>query len=551
MLLFGCILAAGSQIVWAQADPSGQFFYQQGAYPPPQYSGMELPGYPPGANAWPNISPYGPVIDQHYTKNGFWFNRIVSGQSRYFATMEALITRTGAPPHAILGEQGVNDVPPELILDGILTDGITGTRTGQFVETDPGSRPNNPDRNIDVTNNQTDSFVSVFDPKNAGILQQKIGSGGLRGSMGWWNPDQSGFMLQGFWQSDARSQFQAGDNTLPEQLITARTPDLIALAIIKIRPYPLLGLALPGDDRDADGLDGVVVPYDLYVDLQYVSSVYGGNLDWYFTPTYDGDYFKIRPLAGARVMTVNELFSFDAGDSNLGYTLSPPVIVGGGGGGNQDTNPRDLAPSDLDDPPYAIPSATGPGSPIQSYLMSRTEGFFAGPEVGLRFDIGGDKFKVFLQSKFGLLAYQATRKISGFNIGDHYNIINDAVLATNSGLPLDPDTDGDGIPDNPLRSAGITGSTFEETRRSTQVAPMFEQGIFFEAPVLGYVPIIKKLPAFEQAQFQVGYTFMVLGAVYRPTEQIAWRQFPDFPTFERDKSKFYTQNLSLGVHWDY
>lgn len=511
---------------------------------------MEVPGYPPGANAWPNISPYGPVLDQHYVHNGFWFNRIVNGQSRYFSSLEALISRTGAPPHAILGEQGVNDVPIELILDGITRDGISATRPGQFVETE--GRPNNPDRNTDAGSNNSDSFVSIFNPKNAGILQQKIGSGGLRGSFGWWNPDQSGFMVQGFWQDHARSQFQAGDTSLPQELVTARTAELLELAILSIRPYNLLGLALPGNDRDADGLDGVVVPYDLYVDLQYKSNVYGGNLDWYFTPIYDRDYFKIRPLAGARVMTVNELFSFDAADSGLGYTLSPPDIVSSGSGSNAgDANPRDLAPSSLDAPPYDIPSATGPGSPIRSYLLSRTEGLFAGPEVGLRFDIGGERFKLFLQSKFGLLAYHANRNINGFNIGDHYNIINTAVLESESGLPEDPDVDGDLIPDNPLRAAGITGSTFQETRRSTSVAPMFEQGIFVQAPILSYVPIIKKMPVFDNAQFQAGYSIMVLGAVYRPTEQIAWRQFPDVPTFERDKSKFYTQNVSLGVHWDY
>jgi len=511
-------------------------------------------GYPPGANAWPNISPYGPAVDQHYIQNGFWFNKIISGQARYFGTLEGLITRTGAPPHAILGEQNVNEVPIELILDGITRDGFAGTRLGQFVETE--GRPNNPDRSTDQAagggnngNNQT--FVSIFNPTNAGVLQQRIGSGGIRGTWGWWNPDQSGFMVQGFGQAGARSTYQVGDTTLPQQLLNARTDDLTELAQSRIRPW--LGLALPGNDRDADGLAGVVVPYDLYVSLEFKSTAYGGNLDWYFAPFYDRDYLKIRSLAGARVMSLNEWFSFDAADSGLGYTLTALEQDGGGGGNNgqDNTNPFDLRVDTLDEPPYDSTNANGPGSPIRSYLASRTEGLFAGPEVGVRVDVGGERFKIWLQSKAGLLAYQATRKISGFNIGDHYNIINTTPLENDSGLPEDPDVDGDDIPDNPTRAAGITGTSFQESKTTTSVAPMFEQGIFLQAPILSYVPVIKKLSVFENAEFQAGYTFTVLGAVYRPTDTIEWRQFPDFPTLEGNKSKYYTQNVSLGVHWNY
>ncbi len=546
--------------MWAQGQP---YFFGRDQVPfgdpsmAPQAMGMGQAGYPPNANAWPNITPYGPVLDQHYVNNGFWYRRIINGQSKYFATLEALISSTGAPPHEILGEQGVNDIPRELIDNGITFPGFTPLRTGQFNETE--GRPNNPDRNVDDTtsgggngNNNTQAFVTIFNPKNAGILQQKIGSGGVRGSWGWWNPEGTGLMVQGFWQGKATSTFQAGDTTLAQQLVTARTPELIDYATQQIRPYGLLGLALPGADRDADGLNGVVVPYDLYVSLEYASSVYGGNLDWYFAPMYDRDHFKIRGLAGARVMTVNERFSFDAMDSGLGYTLSPvdTGTTGGNNNGNSGTNPFNLAPSEFDDAPYGTPSATGPGSPIRSYLMSRSEGFFAGPEAGVRLDLGGDRFKIWTQSKFGLLAYQSTRKISGYNIGDHYNIINTAVLETNSGLPQDPDVNGDGIPDNPTRAAGIAGTSFSESKRSTSVAPLFEQGVFMEAPLLSYVPYINRMSMFNNAEFQAGYTFLVLGGVYRPTD-ISWKQFPDTPTFGGDRYKFYTQNWSLGVNWTY
>jgi hypothetical protein len=536
MLVCGWLLAAGAQVVWGQGDPSGAYFYQRDLAPIPYgdpylvpgYSGMEQAGYPPQGQYWPGVDIYRPGINQHYTENGFWFNRIISGRSRYFFTVEALITRTGAPPHTLIGATNVNNVTP--LAADVLGEGSQHSQ--RFVERTVNSANFEPDRDFQGGQN-TD--VPIFIEQDAGVLQQHIGSGGVRGSWGWWNPDGSGFMVQGYWQDVARSSFELG--YLPSQFESYLYMDVLNPANVNnnflTHLQPWFGLPLPGADRDRDGLNGVVVPYDMYVQFEFRTNTFGGNLDWYFTPIFDRDYFKIRPLVGGRYLMVNESFSFRAADSGLGYTLEPSdVDVGGGTGQNQNVNFL-LQISELDGG-FALPD------PIESYLLSKTQNQFGGPEVGLRFDFGGEKAKIWLQSKFGLLAYYNTREVSGFNIGDHYSV-----------LITDPDVNGDGIPDNPTRAAGKTGTTFRDAKSNTTVAPMFEQGVFVQAPILKYVPLINKMSVFEKADFQAGYTVLVLGNVYRAVNDINWQQYPNFPTAGNGRSVFYTTNWSLGVQWNY
>lgn len=538
ILLCSWLLVSGAQAVWAQGDPSGAYFYQRDMAPipygdpylAPNYSGLEQAGYPPGAQYWPGVEMYGPPINQHYVDNGFWFNRIVNGRSKFFFTVEGLITKTGAPPHTLIGAVGVNAVTPEAA--DVL--GAGGNHNQQFVERPVDATSIEPNRDFSGGQN-TD--VPIFIPQDAGVLQQNIGAGGVRANFGWWNPDGSGFMAQGFWQDVARSNFTLG--YLPAQwesylIMDVNNPNNVNNNFLT-HLQPWFGLPLPGQDRDRDGLNGVVVPYDMYVQFQFRTNTFGGSLDWYFTPIYDRDYFKIRPVAGARYLMVNEAFSFRAADSGMGYSLEPNEDITSGGGGSSSSQPVNfiLQINQLQGG-FALPN------PIESYLLSKTQNQFAGPEVGLRFDFGGERAKVWLQSKFGLMAYYNTRQVSGFNIGDHFNV-----------LLTDPDVNGDGIPDNPTRAAGKTGTSFDNSKSTTTIAPMFEQGVFFQAPILKYVPLVNKMSVFENAEFQAGYSIILLGNVYRAVNDINWQQYPNFPTPGNGRSLFFTSNWSLGVQWTY
>lgn len=80
---------------------------------------------------------------------------------------------------------------------------------------------------------------------------------------------------------------------------------------------------------------------------------------------------------------------------------------------------------------------------------------------------------------------------------------------------------------------------------------MFEQGVFLQAPILSYIPVIKKMAVFDKADFQAGYTILMLGNVYRPTNNIEWQQYPNLPTVGNGRSLYYTSNWSVGVQWNY
>ncbi len=555
MWWFCWFLATGTQALWAQGDPSGQYFHPYGGTPAygdrfavPQYSGMQAAGYPPGGNAWPDVSAYGPDIDRHYMHNGFWFNKVISGDSRYFATLEGLITSTGTLPQSPIGAPDVNIVTPEVLLND-------AQHNQQFFEKVVLSGNGTPERDFTNTGAGTTNDVQIFPTATAGWLRQKLNSGGIRGTWGWWNPDDSGFQVQGWWQDSASTNYMASDFPLIINLneTNPSLPSFLTNVNFLDHLHPWFGLALPGPDRDGDGLPGVVVPYDVYVRFDHTASIYGGNLDWYFSPFYEKDYLKIRGVVGARLLQVNEFFSFQGADSGMGYTLqtNPDFDSTGTGSGSGQSTPSipQLIIQSVD-AEFASPSPSVDGQQglIFSLLQSRSNGTFAGPEAGVRIDVGGDRFKFWLQSKFGLLAYNSQRKINGYNIGDHFDILS-PTAPNPDGLPLDPQVDGVSI--NPTRAAGIQGTQFYESKTNTTVSPMFEQGVFVQAPLFSYVPVVRKISAFEKAEFQLGYTFLLLGGVYRPNDSIQWAQFPDFPTIQDQKSQFYTQNLSLGVHWNY
>jgi hypothetical protein len=96
-----------------------------------------------------------------------------------------------------------------------------------------------------------------------------------------------------------------------------------------------------------------------------------------------------------------------------------------------------------------------------------------------------------------------------------------------------------------------SATAFNQQDTTTTVSPMFEQSVFCRANVLGFVPVVKKLKFFEAAQFQIGYTWTVLGAVYRPGENIDWRGYPEFPSLTGKKTSWFMNTLSLGVEWDF
>jgi len=491
-LLSGALWSATTAVGLAQTGPDGGWGYA-GGYAPyidpgspaaaqyaPSYSGIEQAGYPPGATQWPYISPYSaPAVDQHSHQNGFWYNEQIRGGRKYYAFLGGSLNTYADPDDVVVGDPNAPGDFRTLTVTGGAGGGA-GTTTG---------------------------VRQVFAPRDWSFVEDHMQGGGFQGMLGFFNADDSGWFATGFWAEEGAASYSEsdilGDPSRPEDTLRAR-------AGIGVFDGSQDTVTLPPTPPDTTGVTvtgGGFIPYDMYYRLAWQSQAYGTGLGFYTDPLYRGDTMKLRPMLGVRYVNIRENATFEGADSGLDYTID---------GGN-------FAP--------VAGSVTGVPDVFESYLRSNTKSQLAGPELGVRLDLGSDRFLVWTQSKLGIWANHSTREIDGFGIG---RITGAAVPAPTTPTPNDP-----------------TLTSFHDQDTTTHVSPAFEQSVFVRAPILSYVPVVKKLKVFEQAQFQMGYTFLVVGSMYRPGNVITWRGFPQFPELNSEKTTWYLNTLSWGVEWTY
>jgi hypothetical protein len=444
------------------------------AYPPV--------GWPQGATSWPQISPYeAPPIDEHRFHNGFWFNDKTFGGRRYYTTLTATLNKLASPNDTVVGHPEAPQFFGTVVIANQQQQVVGANAFPLFVAND---------------------WASVTD---------SLSGGGFMGMIGYWNADDSGAQFHGFWSEEGTSALRLGlpgvDLNNPTDLVR-RAEDLIHRnGAVPLLDDQLPQTILPPDLPNGTGLQvpGGAQPYDLFYRLSYQAQAYGAGLSYYSDPVFEGTNLKLRPALGLRYLNVRENAVFHGADSGLNYVY------------------------DLDRDRADPGTITTDLFLVESYLRSNTKAHLGGPEIGLRLDLGSDKFLIWTQSKLALLANHSTREIDGFGIMRAESVL------LNGGLVL----------------PGRDQTEFNQQDTTTTVSPLFEQSIFARAPLLAYVPGVKKMKAFESAQFQVGYTFTAVGAMYRPADDVEWRGFPQFPFLTGEKSTWFMTSLSLGVEWMY
>ena len=80
---------------------------------------------------------------------------------------------------------------------------------------------------------------------------------------------------------------------------------------------------------------------------------------------------------------------------------------------------------------------------------------------------------------------------------------------------------------------------------------MFEQSIFIEAPLFAGIPLLNQISVLDGATFRAGYTFLWANHVARPGNSVVYSGFPMSPAIGVNRTRFWTQNVSLGVEWPY
>ena len=197
---------------------------------------------------------------------------------------------------------------------------------------------------------------------------------------------------------------------------------------------------------------------------------------------------------------IGEEFMFNAADSGGGYTVTiPPGLV----------NPA---------------TYTQVVSPFESQIKSKVNSFLFGPQIGLRFQVGGDNLKLVGHSNVGLAMNHQRLELSSFGVGN-------ALL-------------------NP--AAFNQTMRFHEKQEHTLLSPITSHEVAFQANIFQFIPLVRKVHFLSEANFRIGYQIQAAYNVQRPNRTIQYNGFPLIPAIRTDQeSRWYVQSYNFGLNWNY
>jgi hypothetical protein len=245
-----------------------------------------------------------------------------------------------------------------------------------------------------------------------------------------------------------------------------------------------------------DGGNGTVVPFDSAFLQQYNQNLFGGDLDAYFTPFVDGPSFQMKFLVGAKYLQISEQFNVQAADSGLGYYVDTT------------TNTIDYSTVQY----VGIP-------PYEMQLSSSTRSRLAGPAIGVRYDLGNELIKVWGQTKFAVAGNWENTRLSGQNVV------------------------------NGFQAYSQQGPAFYQTSQTTRVSTIFETSIYADFYFFAMLPVVRKVDFLRRAQFRIGFDYILVGDVERPTNIINYNT--PIPTLKGNRTWFDLKTLTLGINWNY
>ncbi len=491
----------------------------------PTYNGYGPAGYPATGNPYPAISPFeGPLGWERQTlesQDGFWFNKVLTQNRKYHFSVSAVYGITNDPRSTLIGTPNTY---PNRRAPSTGTGATTGTTTTTgTININTGGL---------IPGSGSSTLITYPNALGIGDLTAELSAPGARVAWGFDNADETGMQVTLNWLDQSNSDLYIGDprlnvNDPSTYLIRAGLP--ISNPTLAIDPANPVGFvtSFPTTQR-----------YDLFYNFGIRSQTYSGALDIFTEPIYERRNIKVRPLLGVRAQRVEEQFYFRAADSNTVYAYNTITgrVGAGTAGGTTTTTTVTLNPADI----------------YESELFASTRNNFVGPEIGLRLDVGGDHFKITSDTAVGYLVGQSRRNLSGRNIGfGGLDPNSTTTTGTTTSAPA------------PLR-----GPAFAEEANTTYGTPGIVQSLNFRAPILAYVPLIKKIKLFEAAQFQFGYTLTVLTDVYRPSDNVIWQghvrpatttttttsiigDTTAVPQLANQKSVFLTNAFNFGVEWNY
>jgi len=305
---------------------------------------------------------------------------------------------------------------------------------------------------------------------------------GFRLRYGYENPDESGLVLSGFilFENDVNNG--------------GRIQNEVAGNLQTLASIPV----------NNNGI-GAAIPIDTRFYNQYTQQILGVDADYYSMPIFTRPGFKLKMLYGAKYLQVSEQFLVQGTDSGLGYDLAGSPTIG---------------------PPFTQISP----NPYDVVIASSTTNNLIGPVLGLRYDVGGDKFKIWGQSKFGLMADIERLNVSSANV---------------SQIKIESPTDPGQFVPGPAAGAGLTNTRVINT--DTHISPLFETAINVEFPFFSMVPYVNKMNLFKNANVRIGWDFVVVDSVSRAAQIIKYNI--NEPGIQSGRTWFEYNAFNFGVDW--
>ena len=307
-------------------------------------------------------------------------------------------------------------------------------------------------------------------PVNASVFANgnDLTSDGTRAKFSIQNPDSSSLELSAFWVAEGKQIYQP----LP--------------------PRNLRDPSNPTNERGFLGLDdgafGTRLHFDTDFRMTYKAQSWGSDILWTTMPAFETLGFKVRPLFGVKYLTIREQFGLYGANTAIGNIF-----------GNQ---------------------------PYETTLTSQTRSNLLGPQVGIRYEVGGNVFTLSGQTGLAVMANHETIQLYGDNMLDGV------------GQPIPIPT-----PSNPKPN------TFRDAQAHTHISPIFLQDFYFKGKVFKALPIFNDIAFFANADMLIGYNFVLVGNVARPTKLIDWRV--DSPRIDLSHSRWYMQAVTWGMQWQF
>ncbi len=312
----------------------------------------------------------------------------------------------------------------------------------------------------------------------------------MRGRFGAINPDDSGWEAVGFWVPGSEqnaSSTQGSLNRTPDEFASnGEGPFDIFLFDFSADPPELIFVAA------SEFPDFGRLPFDEGVVMTFNSQSWGGELNFYTTPAqYKDGLSNFHASYGVRYLGISEQFGYQGSDS--GYS---EIVI------------------DPDGRLYQI-------SPYTTSISSKMTSNLVGPQLGLKWALGGDNLKLITEVKGSIAANFESNELryTGYGLKETRQSLLQNVDPRNG---RDEDTD-------------------------VSYAPIFEVSFMAELGVMQNLPLFKRLPGFNNSKFRIGYNYTQAWRIRRPTQAVSY--YAPEPRLNDSRDSWHVGGLVAGFTW--